>query len=151
METMAFAVLVNGEIIQRDDEIAPFPLDVVAATRLYEAIIATGVKLSTDSWTPDHEERPDPRGITRTPEWISVHPYHIPPGAGQKLQSMGLTGNDRAGYAVLVQKHDWSLRDRYNHMTEEEQVRADLCFIDAGAWVDEERLQRLERYGYKVR
>ena len=34
---------------------------------------------------------------------------------------------------------------------EDEQVRADMAWVNAGGWLDEEKLQRLERHGMWVR
>lgn len=131
------AVLQHGTIRQCEG-VAPFDLDVAAATAYHDRLIAVGAVLSTTSWTPRRTDE----------EWLSVHPAHLTPAISAVCQALGMSGNDRAGYSLLVQKCAWWPRDRYARLSDEEQARADRLWIDAGGWLSEDQLKRLQRYGW---
>jgi hypothetical protein len=156
---MPTAVLIDGQITHLDGEIAPFPVDVAATTEIFEQIQAIARQLNigskrsgpgwiftTDSWTPEAEAELPARRKFRpdasSGEFISVHSCYCSPELGAELRALGLAGNDRAGYALLVQKVDWWPRDHYERKSEADQIAADRAWVDAGGWLSEEKLAR---------
>ncbi len=135
-------ILVGSKIQDIEGAVAPFVLaDVDAATSIYNAVIATGARLSVGSWTPEAEA--DARGDGKAgPEFLSVHVWHVTPEQGVQILALGLEGTQQNGYSLLIQKHDWWPRDRYEQMSETEQIAADRAWVDAGGWLGKEKLRR---------
>lgn len=134
-----------------DSSAAYIKLDLDYATRMYEAAAAvSGVVFSTDSWSPEAEARARQRG-RKSPEFISVHASYMTIEIERELAALGYEGTAQSGMALLVQKHGPWPRDRYDAMSEADQVAADLSWINMGGWLNEDKLQRLARYGYEVR
>lgn len=156
-------VQANGttRFIEEDETIYPYQLHRPAAEVIFWQVYAIAERhnlgndrsgvfgcFSTGSWMPAREDAlPEFRAVrpsARTGEFIEVHQHYMTEAFLADLASAGLTST------ILVQKHDWWLRDKYNQMNEAEQVHTDLGWINAGGWLTEEKIARLRRYGYSV-
>jgi hypothetical protein len=125
-----------------------FALDLAAATRIYEQMAALCVAhadaiaafyaakhgqaprnpanaFAEDGWSPEAQRRADQRG-RKSNENITIHWDYRAPALMDALTAAGLSAD------VLVQKHDWWPRDRYEQMSEAEQMDWDENALNIG-------------------
>jgi len=139
-------ILKNGQVVRASGEIAPFAIDLRAATHIYEQIVACVARhtnrdvFSTVSWSPEAERRARQRG-RHSPEFINIHTDYRTSALMADLAALGFAP------MILVQKHDWWVEDRYARMNDSEQMDFDLRALDAGFHLSGAQVRRLVAAG----